>query len=59
MTKNYIEMFKHGVADGLLHGTRDDNKHDFYYKQGYDYGIALYGELDSVASTKIKQLVKK
>mgnify|MGYP003108910295 CR=1 FL=1 len=48
MSKNYIEMFKHGVADGLLHGTRDDNKHDFYYKQGYDYGITLYGRLENL-----------
>ena len=48
MSKNYIEMFKHGAADGLLHGTRDDNKHDFYYKQGYDYGITLYGRLENL-----------
>ena len=49
MMSNWVEMFKHGVADGLLHGTRDDNKHNFYYKQGYDYGITLYGRvLDSL-----------
>ena len=43
-----IEMFKHGVADGLLHGTRDESKNDSYYKQGYDYGITLYGEMENL-----------
>ena len=43
-----IEMFKHGVADGLLHGTRDESKNDSHYKQGYDYGITLYGRLENL-----------
>ena len=43
-----IEMFKHGVADGLPHGTRDESKNDSYYKQGYDYGITLYGEMENL-----------
>ena len=46
-TYECIEMFKHGVADGLLEGTRDDNReNDFWYKSGYDYGITLYGRLE-------------
>ena len=43
-----IEMFKHGVADGLLEGTRDESKNDSHYKQGYDYGITLYGRLENL-----------
>ena len=39
-----IEKFKDGIADGLLHGKRDDKQSHHYYKQGYDYGIYLYSE---------------
>ena len=42
---NVLKAFKDGVADGLLHGERDDKQGSHYYKQGYDYGIYLYGEL--------------
>jgi hypothetical protein len=47
MTKRELEDFKDGTADGLLNGNQDEknaNKH--YYKQGYDFGIALYGQLE-------------
>tara|TARA_R100000808_G_C2111315_1_gene125290 strand:+ start:353 stop:517 length:165 start_codon:yes stop_codon:yes gene_type:complete len=48
-TYECIEMFKHGVADGLLKGTRDDNReNNFWYKSGYDYGITLYGRLENL-----------
>tara|TARA_B100001939_G_scaffold322336_1_gene312739 strand:- start:74 stop:235 length:162 start_codon:yes stop_codon:yes gene_type:complete len=40
-----IKNFKDGVADGLLHGERDEKKSHHYYNQGYDFGIYLYGEL--------------
>ena len=40
-----INEFKDGVADGLIHGEKDENKPHHYYKQGYDYGVYLYGEL--------------
>jgi hypothetical protein len=40
-----IEAIKDGIADGLLHGERDDTKSHHYYKMGYDYGVYLYGEL--------------
>ena len=41
-----INEFKDGVADGLIHGEKDEIKsHHYYYKQGYDYGVYLYGEL--------------
>ena len=42
---NVLKAFKDGVADGLLHGERDDKQGSHYYKQGYDYGVYLYGEL--------------
>ena len=40
-----INEFKDGVADGLLHGERDEKKSHHYYNQGYDFGVYLYGEL--------------
>ena len=40
-----IQNFKDGVADGLLHGERDEKKSHHYYNQGYDFGVYLYGEL--------------
>jgi len=41
---NVLKAFKDGVADGLLYGERDKRQGSQYYKQGYDYGIYLYGE---------------
>ena len=41
---NVLKAFKDGVADGLLHGERDEKQGCQYYKQGYDYGIYLYSE---------------
>ena len=43
--QNVLKAFKDGVADGLLHGERDEKQGSHYYKQGYDYGVYLYGEL--------------
>jgi len=37
-----IEAFKDGVADAMLHGTRDENQSHHYYIQGYDFGITLF-----------------
>ena len=46
-----INEFKYGVADGLLHGERDEKKSHHYYNQGYDFGITLYGDfLDIIAN---------
>ena len=51
-----IEAIKDGVADGLLHGKRDDTKSHHYYKIGYDYGISLYGHfLDLVSEGLAKK----
>ena len=51
-----IEFIKDGVADGLLHGKRDNTKTHHYYKIGYDYGITLYGHfLDLVSEGLAKK----
>ena len=39
-----FKAFKDGVADAMLHGTRNDEHLHYYYKQGYDFGIALYSD---------------
>ena len=41
-----LNAFKDGVADGLLHGERDEKKSHHYYNQGYDFGLTLYGKLN-------------
>ena len=40
-----LKAFKDGVTDGLIHGERDEKQESYYYKQGYDFGVYLYGEL--------------
>lgn len=41
-----LGAFKDGVADGLLEGHRSDYHPDMYsYKQGYDFGLAMYNRL--------------
>ena len=49
-----IEAIKDGIADGLLHGERDDTKSHHYYKIGYDYGCVMFDMLGTdVCRTKI------
>ena len=43
--REYLEAFKDGCADGLFIGTTSDNQPSGY-KQGYDYGIYLWCELN-------------
>ena len=41
-----LGAFKDGVADGLLEGHRSSYHPDMYsYKQGYDFGLAMYNRL--------------
>jgi len=40
--EEYLKAFKDGVTDALLEGTMSDHRPDGY-KQGYDFGIFLYG----------------
>jgi len=41
-----INEFKKGVSDGLFKGNSKEGPCNHYYKQGYDFGIALYIELE-------------
>ena len=45
MTKEYSKAYKIGLADALLIGRKSDNQ-PTGYKQGYDYGIYLWCELN-------------
>ena len=47
-----ISEFKDGVADALLMGTRNEDYHSNSYKQGYDFGIFLYCEIQSADEDK-------
>ena len=40
-----LKAFKDGVADACLHGRRDEKQTRYYYKQGYDFGMALYSDM--------------
>ena len=46
--RGYLNFFKDGVADALLNGNGMDEKKrsSAYYKQGYDFGLTMYSELD-------------
>jgi len=54
MNSKEVNLFKDGVADGLLHGERDETKNSSYYKQGYDFGCVMFDMLGTdVCRTKI------
>ena len=44
LTKKDLRYFKDGVADAILHGSKDDNSRNPYYKQGYEFGITVYAD---------------
>ena len=50
-----IKNFKDGVADGLLHGERDEKKSHHYYNQGYDFGITLYGDFLDIIANRLEK----
>ena len=37
-----LSAFKDGVTDAMIHGIRDEKQKSHYYKQGYDFGVALH-----------------
>ena len=45
ISTSQINEFKDGVADGVIQGEKNKKQTSHYYKQGYDFGIYLYGEL--------------
>ena len=54
-----LSAFKDGVADGLLHGERDEKQSHHYYKQGYDYGCTMFDMLGTnVCRTRIKDVTE-
>ena len=44
---DYVKHFKDGVADGLLNGNMAD-EYRYGYKQGYDFGIEMYSEINKL-----------
>ena len=38
--------FKDGIYDALIHGQFDENNRDPLYKQGYDFGLTLYNDMN-------------
>ena len=47
-----ISNFKKGVADALLRGKENNPNNLDYYRQGYDYGIFLYSEINEEENEK-------
>ena len=51
-----VQALKDGVMDAVVHGRKNDEQSHHYYKQGYDYGITLYGQfLDLVSEGLAKK----
>ena len=46
-----ISNFKKGVADALFRGKENNPNNLDYYRQGYDYGIFLYSEINEEEKT--------
>ncbi len=49
--EEYLDGYNKGLADALLVGTKSDNQ-PTGYKQGYDYGIYLWCELNPEEEVK-------
>ena len=44
-----LSAFKDGVADAILEGHRSEtHEQKHYYKQGYDFGLTMYFELNKL-----------
>jgi hypothetical protein len=44
-----LSAFKNGVADAILEGHRSETHEQMhYYKQGYDFGLTMYSELNKL-----------
>lgn len=41
-----ISAFKDGLTDAVVHGQKNDEQSHHYYKQGYDFGLFIYNELN-------------
>tara|TARA_B100000579_G_C22576972_1_gene731623 strand:+ start:653 stop:829 length:177 start_codon:yes stop_codon:yes gene_type:complete len=58
MDKEYLKNFKDGVADALLRGNMADDYSDGY-KQGYDFGITIYGRMEEQLADKMVEAITK
>ena len=52
MSIKELNLFKDGVADGLLYGQRDETKNSSYYKQGYAFGCVMFERLETEEETQ-------
>lgn len=48
---DFMKQFKDGVADALLNGNMAD-EYRYGYKQGYDFGIEMYSEINKLDEEK-------
>jgi len=46
--QKFIDEFKDGVSDALLLGKSADVNLTSAYKQGYDFGITIYCEMEGL-----------
>ena len=58
MDKEYLKNFKDGVADALLNGNMAEEYSDGY-KQGYDFGITIYGRMEEQLADKMVEAITK
>ena len=48
--------FKDGVFDGLMVGIRDEDNYTHDYKEGYDFGVVLYTEIEEMQEKENQQI---
>ena len=48
--------FKDGVFDGLMVGIRDEDNYTHDYKEGYDFGVVLYTEIEEMQEKESQQI---
>ena len=48
--------FKDGVHDGLMVGVRDEDNYTHDYKEGYDFGVVLYTEIEEMQEKESQQI---
>ena len=48
--------FKDGVFDGLMVGLRDEDNYTHDYKEGYDFGVVLYTEIEEMQEKENQQI---
>ena len=48
--------FKDGVFDGLMVGIRDEDNYTHDYKEGYDFGVVLYTQIEEMQEKENQQI---